>query len=88
MAVPSAPPALATGASRGEIWLIGLAVFLGLLVTLNRTGALAALFASAGQGAAYAGIEASLGGPGFGTARAVDALVAKTPAPARSSTAR
>jgi hypothetical protein len=86
-----APPALSftppqvalaqpTRASRGEVWLIGLAALLGLLVTLQRNGALAALLASAGQAAGYAKLEASLGGPGFGTVRAVDALVAKTPA--------
>ncbi|HKY39273.1 MAG TPA: hypothetical protein VJN18_25220 [Polyangiaceae bacterium] len=86
--VPFAPPALAPRASRGEILLIGLAVLWGLLVTLNRHGALAALFASAGQGATYAGIEASLGGPSFGTPRAVDALVTRMPAPAPSTTAR
>jgi len=54
--------------------LIGLAVLLGLLVTLHRNGALHALSASAGEG-----LEQALGGPGFGTPRAVDALVAKTP---------
>jgi hypothetical protein len=88
IAVAPAPPSLATGTSRAELLLIGLAVFVGLLVTLNRNGALATLFASAGQGAAYAGIEASLGGPGAGTPRVVDALLAKTPAPVLSAPSR
>jgi hypothetical protein len=90
-----APPALATfpvavaapiaaqRPSRAEPALIGLAVLLGLLVTLYRNGALATLFASAGQSAAYGSLESSLGGPGFGTPRAVDALVAKSQAPKR-----
>ena len=60
--------------SRAESVLIGLAVLLGLLVTLHRNGALHALSASAG-----AGVEQALGGPGFGTPRAVEVLVAKTP---------
>jgi hypothetical protein len=60
--------------SRREPLLIGLAALLGLIVILHRNGALAEIFASAGQGSAYASLEASLGGPGFGTPRAVDAL--------------
>ena len=64
--------------SRVESLLIGLAALLGLLVALQRNGALAALCASAGQGAAYGKLEAAWGGPGFGTPRAVDALVSKT----------
>jgi hypothetical protein len=54
--------------------LIGLAVVLGLAVTLHRNGVLQAL-----AGSSYAGVETALGGPGFGTPRAVDALIAKTP---------
>jgi hypothetical protein len=54
---------------------------------LHRNGALAALLASAGQAAAYDSLEASLGGPGIGTPRAVDALVAKTSSPAHSAVA-
>lgn len=77
---PPQVPLVPARASRAEMGLIGLAVLLGLLVTLQRNGALATLLASAGQTAGYAKLEASLGGPGFGTVRAVDALVAKTPA--------
>jgi hypothetical protein len=58
-----------------------------LLVTLHRNGALAALLASAGQAAAYDSLEATLGGPGIGTPRGVDALVAKTPAAAHPAAA-
>ena len=84
---PSFAPALASlaprtpraRASRAEAALIGLAALLGLLVVLQRNGTLAALFASAGQVAAYERLERALGGPGFGTPRAVDALIAKTP---------
>ena len=76
--VPLAPPARAS-ASAPELGLMGVAVLMGLLVTLHRNGVLATLLASAGQTASYAKLEASLGGPGFGTVRAVDALVAKTP---------
>ena len=75
-----ASPALPQRASRAEALLIGLVALLGLLVTLHRNGTLAALFASAGQSSAYASLESALGGPGFGTPRAVDALVSKKPA--------
>lgn len=64
-------------ASRLELVLIGLAAGLGLLVTLQRNGALHSLFASIGQASAYQSLEASLGGPGLGTPRAVEALVKK-----------
>jgi hypothetical protein len=76
--LPFTPPASPTRASRMESVLIGLAALLGLVVALQRNGTLATLFASAGQGAAYTRLEASLGGPGFGTPRAVDALVSQT----------
>jgi hypothetical protein len=77
--VSFAPPLPPPRASRAEQLLIGLAALLGLLVVLHRNGALLAVLTSAGQAAAYDGLEATLGGPGFGTPRAVDALVAKTP---------
>jgi hypothetical protein len=87
VAVPAfasfAAPLPSPRASRAELLLIGLAALLGLFVVLHRNGALAALLASPGRPSAYDGVEAALGGPGFGTPRAVDALVAKTPTPAR-----
>jgi hypothetical protein len=58
---------------------------LGLLITLHRNGVMASLFASAGQAAAYESLETTLGGPGFGTPRAIDALLAKTPVKAGSA---
>jgi hypothetical protein len=58
--------------------LIALAALLGLVLALQRNGALAALFESAGQARAYVNLEASLGGPAFGTPRAVEALVTQT----------
>jgi hypothetical protein len=78
-ASPLRPPR----ASRAESLVIGLVAVLGVLVALHRNGVLAALFASAGQAAAYDGLETGLGGPGFGTPRAVEALVARTPERAR-----
>jgi hypothetical protein len=52
---------------------------LGLLVTLHRNGVVHTLLASAGAQSTYASLEAALGGPGFGTPRAVEALVKTTP---------
>ncbi len=57
---------------------------LGLLITLHRNGVVASLFDSAGQAAAYERLETTLGGPGFGTPRAIDALFGKTPTKAGS----
>jgi hypothetical protein len=73
-----APPAPPSKASRVELLLLGLAVLMGALVALQRNGVLAALSVSAGRGTSYLALEASLGGPGFGTPRAVDALVSPT----------
>ncbi len=82
MVVPTVAPALVRAQparrSRAELLLIGLAAAFGLLVVLHRNGVVAQLFASAGQSAAYEGFEAALGGPGFGTPRAVEAQVKKT----------
>lgn len=79
---PDAPLVAPARASRAETWLIALVAALGLLVALQRNGVLASLLAATGQAASYAKLEAALGGPGFGTLRAVDVLVAKTPAAA------
>ncbi len=62
-----------------ESVLIGLSALLGLLVTLHRNGVVHTLLASAGAERTYARIETALGGPGFGTPAAVEALVKKTP---------
>jgi hypothetical protein len=74
-------PGLPERTGRVELLLIAAATLVGLLVTLHRDGALHALMAGMGAERAYAGLEASLGGPGFGTPRAVAALAAKTPKP-------
>ena len=62
-----------------ESVLIGVVALLGVLVTLHRNGAVHALLASAGAESTYASLQAALGGPGFGTPDAVDALVKKSP---------
>jgi hypothetical protein len=62
-----------------ESVLIGLVAVLGLLVTLHRNGVVHSVLASAGAQSAYASLETALGGPGFGTPAAVEALVKKTP---------
>ncbi|MES1186204.1 MAG: hypothetical protein ABUL60_20490 [Myxococcales bacterium] len=78
-AIIAAQPMPSARGTRLEPMLIGLAALVGLLVTLHRNGAIHALFAAVGQEPAYLGLEASLGGPGFGTPRAVESLIAKTP---------
>ncbi len=77
IATPFTPP---TRTSRVEVALIGLAMVAGLGVSLHRNGTVQTALASAGQTSAYENLEKSLGGPGFGTPRAVEVLVAKTPA--------
>lgn len=77
-AISVPPPLAAARGSRSEAWLIALAAVLGLVVVLYRNGVVAGLFASAGQAAAYEKLEASLGGPGSGTPRAVEALTVKS----------
>lgn len=72
-----APAASPSRASRVELLLLGLSALIGVLVALQRNGALAALSVSAGQSSSYLKLEASLGGPGFGTPRAVEALVSQ-----------
>jgi hypothetical protein len=62
-----------------ETVLIGVVAILGLLVTLHRNGVLHALLAAAGAQSAYTSLETALGGPGFGTPGAVEALVKKAP---------
>jgi hypothetical protein len=72
-----AQPAPPERANRLEPALIALAAVLGLTVTLHRSGALASLFASAGQQATYARLESALGGPSIETPRGVEALLGK-----------
>lgn len=76
-----------TRTSRVEVALIGMAMLAGLGVSLHRNGTVQGVLASAGQTSTYENLEKSLGGPGFGTPRAVEVLVAKTPAVAEAVTA-
>ena len=76
--LPFVPVAAPARASRVESLLLGLAVVVGIVLTLQRNGVMAMLAASAGQTAAYTKLEASLGGPAPGTPRAVEALVNAT----------
>lgn len=71
-----APPARGT---RMESMLIGVVALVGLLVTLHRNGVIHSVLASAGAQNVSQSLEAALGGPGFGTPAAVEALVKKTP---------
>jgi uncharacterized protein DUF4339 len=89
--VPPAPPAPApqaaaplapARASRAEFALLGLAALLGLLLTLHRNGALFTLSSAGAES-----LEASLGGPGFGTPREVEVLVKKASTPAAQASA-
>ena len=68
VAPPLAEPARGSGL---ETALIAVIAILGLAITLHRNGALQAI----GAGSAAAAIEKALGGPGFGTPRAVEVLV-------------
>lgn len=54
---------------------MGFAIFAGLGLTLYRNDVLREAAASAGQATNYQKLETALGGPSFGTPRAVDALV-------------
>jgi len=66
-----------------ETVLIALVATIGLVVTLHRNGVLQTLFTAVGAGSAATSVESALGGPGFGTPRAVEALVSKTSRAAR-----
>jgi hypothetical protein len=77
--IAAAQPLSRARGSRTEAVLIGLAALLGVLVTLHRNGVLHAVLASAGAESTYTSLETALGGPGFGTPDAVEALVKKTP---------
>jgi hypothetical protein len=81
VATPFSPP---TRTSRVEVALIAMAMLAGLGVSLHRNGTVQGVLASAGQTSTYENLEKSLGGPGFGTPRAVEVLLAKTPAVAEA----
>jgi hypothetical protein len=69
-----APPLVQPSRGSGlETALIALIALVGLVVTLHRNGVLQAV----GAGSVATSIESALGGPGFGTPRAVEVLVSK-----------
>jgi hypothetical protein len=70
VAPPLAQPARGSGL---ETALIAVIAIVGLAITLHRNGVLDAI----GAGSAASAIESALGGPGFGTPRAVEQLVKK-----------
>lgn len=74
----TAPRARGVGGSGA--WVIVLSVLVGLTITLYRNAVVHAAASSMGQGASYLKLEAALGGPGFGTPRAVETMTAR-PAP-------
>ena len=51
--------------------VMGVAIAAGVLITLHRNDLLRPMASSAGSEAAYQQLEVALGGPGFGTTRAV-----------------
>lgn len=65
----------APSAAGGRV-LIGIAVALGILLTLHRNDLLRPVAASAGQEAMYQRLESALGSPDFGTVRSVAAFSA------------
>lgn len=72
-------PRARVGGSGG--WVIVLSVLVGLTITMYRNAVVHAAASSMGQGASYLKLEAALGGPGFGTPRAIDTMTARTRAP-------
>ena len=80
---------LSAPASRGGGgWLIALAVLLGAGTTVYRNGLVRDLARSSGQEAIYGRLEAAVGGPSFGTPRAVEQLdVAASPVKAETTPA-
>jgi hypothetical protein len=90
-------PRARRGGSGG--WVIVLAAVVGLAVTLYRNDVVHAAASSVGQTATISKLESALGGPGFGTPRAVSKMTTRpkfeiesasapvsTPAPAATST--
>jgi hypothetical protein len=78
---PSSPPvaftlpAPAQRRGAGERWLVRLALAAGLLMTVYRNDFVTEMARSAHQEPAFEQLEQRLGGPSFGTVRAVQALI-------------
>jgi hypothetical protein len=64
--------------SRFGAWLMAAAILAGTVVTLYRNDVIRDFAQRAGQEAAYARLEAALGGPAFGTPRSVEGSAPKT----------
>jgi hypothetical protein len=82
----------------GGAWLVAVALAAGAVVTLYRNAMVHAAAKSMGQESSYLNLETALGGPSFGTPRAVErmtessralaanlALVPEAPAPVKTS---
>jgi hypothetical protein len=67
-------PVKSSGGTAGRV-VFGLSIVVGLSLTLYRNDLLRDAASSAGMTSNYQKLESALGGPGFGTPRAVDALV-------------
>jgi len=79
---PLGSPRLEDTAPRARVggsgaWIIVLSLIVGLTITLYRNAVVHAAASSMGQSASYLKLEAALGGPGFGTPRAVDTMTAR-----------
>ncbi len=68
------PPEAPSGGGWGGRFVLGLALVAGLSVTLYRNDVLRDAALSMGRANTYQQLEQSLGGPGFGTVRAVQSL--------------
>jgi hypothetical protein len=72
MVVSGRPSPAPSGTGTGGRFVLALAFVVGIGVTLYRNDVVRQAALSAGQGATYLKVEAALGGPGFGTPRAVE----------------
>jgi hypothetical protein len=68
-------PRARRGGSGG--WMVVLAAIVGLSVTLYRNDVVHAAASSMGQTATFSKLESALGGPGFGTPRAVEKMMTR-----------
>jgi hypothetical protein len=63
-------------------WVVALSLVVGLAVTLYRNDVVHAAASSMGQTATFMKLESALGGPGFGTPRAVEKMMTRPKAEA------
>lgn len=74
-------------ASGSGAWVVVLSVVVGLAVTLYRNDVVHAAASSVGQTGTFLKLESALGGPGFGTPRAVEMMMTRPKIEAESVTA-